>query len=167
MIVIKLCYQETTIHSTMTLLILGMKPGLFQSSLSVCLITRNTKICFLKPLPFSLNNRFPSISLLGNAGPGCRSANSPGDQPDVISVGATDSSSAVAAFSSHGPSAVNLRIKPEVSAPGVNIRSASHRGDELTAILSGTSMASKCDTFLRSGYSYRTAIFCSNIQKVC
>jgi hypothetical protein len=133
------------IHSTMTSLILGMKPELFQSSLSVCLITQNTCTNSLPETPHLILHPFftPISLLLGNAGPGCRTANSPGDQPGVISVGATDSSSAVASFSSHGPSAVALRIKPEVSAPGVNIRSASHRGDELTAILSGTSMASK------------------------
>ncbi|ODM94262.1 Bacillopeptidase F [Orchesella cincta] len=81
------------------------------------------------------------VFAIGNSGPGCRSANSPGDQPDLISVGATNAQNLITSFSSHGPSAVNLRIKPEVSAPGNNIRSASNLGDAFYVLLSGTSMA--------------------------
>ncbi|CAL8093748.1 unnamed protein product [Orchesella dallaii] len=81
------------------------------------------------------------VFAIGNSGPGCRSANSPGDQPDLISVGATNAQNLIVSFSSHGPSAVNLRIKPEVSAPGNNIRSASNIGDAFYVVLSGTSMA--------------------------
>lgn len=81
------------------------------------------------------------VFAIGNSGPGCRTANSPGDQPGVISVGATSQDDTIAIFSSHGPSASAMRIKPEVAAPGNNIRSAGISGDRAYAILSGTSMA--------------------------
>jgi len=81
------------------------------------------------------------VFAIGNSGPGCRTANSPGDRPNLISVGATNAMDAVTAFSSHGPSLTASRIKPEISAPGNNIRSCSHTTDTGYAILSGTSMA--------------------------
>jgi len=81
------------------------------------------------------------VFAIGNAGPGCRSAQSPGDQPNLISVGATDINDKVASFSGHGPSLIRAVIKPEVSAPGVDIRSAGIASDTSYAILSGTSMA--------------------------
>jgi subtilisin family serine protease len=81
------------------------------------------------------------VFAIGNSGPLCRTAGSPGDQPNVISVGATNAQNLITQFSSHGPSRTALRIKPEVSAPGNNIRSASNLGDRLYSYLSGTSMA--------------------------
>ena len=81
------------------------------------------------------------IFSIGNSGPNCRTAGSPGDQPNVISVGATNTDDTIATFSSHGPSSVAIRIKPEVSAPGNGIRSASNAGDRVYVNLSGTSMA--------------------------
>jgi len=81
------------------------------------------------------------VFAIGNSGPGCRSANSPGDQPNLISVGATNFQDAVAAFSSHGPVGLVNRVKPEISAPGNNVRSAGHLSDTAYTILSGTSMA--------------------------
>lgn len=55
--------------------------------------------------------------------------------------GASNAQNLIASFSSHGPSQVELRIKPEVSAPGNNIRSASNFCDLCYSVLSGTSMA--------------------------
>jgi len=81
------------------------------------------------------------VFAIGNSGPLCRTANSPGDQPGVISAGATNAQNLITSFSSHGPSRTAVRVKPEVSAPGNNIRSASHLGDRLYVIQSGTSMA--------------------------
>jgi subtilisin family serine protease len=59
-----------------------------------------------------------------------------------FSVGATDSADNLAAFSSHGPVTYGgeTYIKPDISAPGVNIRSASYGGGY--TVMSGTSMAS-------------------------
>src|SRR5688572_9995120 len=72
------------------------------------------------------------------------SISSPGSTPEAITVGAvttTRSGAAgiVASFSSSGPTPLSLRLKPEVSAPGVSILSASPGGTYAT--LSGTSMA--------------------------
>jgi len=81
------------------------------------------------------------IFAIGNSGPFCRTANSPGDQLNLISVGATTNLDAVASFSSHGPTLLSSRIKPEISAPGQDVRSAGHLGDSEYATFSGTSMA--------------------------
>jgi subtilisin family serine protease len=80
----------------------------------------------------------------GNAGPQCNTANSPGDYDNVIGVGATDSNDQLASFSSRGPSTGGsgiATVKPDISAPGALIRSASSSGDGLYSTLSGTSMA--------------------------
>jgi subtilisin family serine protease len=79
------------------------------------------------------------VFAIGNGGPLCTTANSPGDQ-NVISVGASTAANGLALFSSKGPS-IDGNIKPEISAPGENIRSASHTGDNAYATNSGTSMA--------------------------
>ncbi len=72
------------------------------------------------------------------------SIGSPGSAPDAITVGAVSTSrngpeDVVGSFSSSGPTPLSLRLKPEVSAPGVSIFSAAP-GDSY-ATLSGTSMA--------------------------
>uniref|UniRef100_A0A0P6JBF2 Membrane-bound transcription factor site-1 protease-like protein n=1 Tax=Daphnia magna TaxID=35525 RepID=A0A0P6JBF2_9CRUS len=76
----------------------------------------------------------------GNEGPKCKTASSPGDDANVIAVGATDSSDGLASFSSKGPSVGGL-LKPEVSAPGVSVRSAWNTGVNNYNSISGTSMA--------------------------
>jgi hypothetical protein len=76
----------------------------------------------------------------GNSGPECTTANSPGDYANVIAVGATDSTDGLASFSSKGPSKAGL-MKPEVSGPGVDVRSAWNSGDSRYSTISGTSMA--------------------------
>jgi len=71
------------------------------------------------------------VFALGNAGPLCGTANSPGDQQGLISVGATDTNDDIAYFSSRGPggspglfltgrTVFGKTFKPEVSAPGVS-----------------------------------------------
>lgn len=81
---------------------------------------------------------FPAFSV-GNTGPNCGTANSPGDYPAAFASGATDSIDNVASFSSRGPSAFG-GVKPNVSAPGVNIYSSVPTNSY--AYYSGTSMAS-------------------------
>ena len=75
----------------------------------------------------------------GNAGPSCGSAGVPGAYPESYGVGAFDVNHSIAFFSSRGPSGVDGGIKPDVSAPGVNVRS-SVPGNSYD-IFSGTSMA--------------------------
>ena len=78
----------------------------------------------------------------GNEGSGCSTITSPAIYAASFSVGATDSGDNIASFSSRGPVTVDgsNRLKPDVSAPGVNIRSSvpvnSYAGG-----WSGTSMA--------------------------
>src|SRR5829696_2801916 len=72
------------------------------------------------------------------------SVGSPGAAPEAITVGAVTTSrggpkDVVATFSSGGPTPLSLRLKPDVSAPGVGILSAAPRNS--FASLSGTSMA--------------------------
>ncbi len=75
-------------------------------------------------------------------GPG--SLSSPGTAKDAITVAAvtipTASGSSLASFSAAGPTALSLRLKPDISAPGVAIVSSVPRGR--WEALSGTSMAS-------------------------
>ena len=76
----------------------------------------------------------------GNSGSSCGTAGSPGDNPNAFGVGASDSSDIIASFSSRGPSGVDSSvIKPNVSAPGVIVRSSLKSGGYGT--MSGTSMA--------------------------
>ena len=80
---------------------------------------------------------FPVFSI-GNSGPGCGTANSPGDNPQAYGVGAHDSGNVIASFSSRGPSAFG-GVKPDVTAPGVAVRSSFPTSTYRA--LSGTSMA--------------------------
>jgi len=75
----------------------------------------------------------------GNDGEvGLGSIGIPASYPQSFAVGATDSEDAIADFSSQGPSFWD-EIKPDVSAPGVNIRSSTPDGQY--RLSSGTSMA--------------------------
>lgn len=80
---------------------------------------------------------FMSVSA-GNSGSACGTIyDTPSTETGVFTVGATNSGDTIAAFSSRGP--VGSLIKPQISAPGVTIRSA-YPGSSYTA-MSGTSMA--------------------------
>jgi subtilisin family serine protease len=79
----------------------------------------------------------------GNEGPACQTVDEPPARYDsVFSVGATDGSGSITGFSSRGPVGANgdlPLLKPDISAPGDNIRSSLPGGGYGTA--SGTSMA--------------------------
>src|SRR5437763_7742542 len=85
------------------------------------------------------------IAAAGNGGTGgCATV---GDPPAIysasFSVGAYDINNQLASFSSRGPSTYytpNL-LKPNISAPGVTVRSAYYSSDTSYTSLSGTSMA--------------------------
>jgi subtilisin family serine protease len=81
---------------------------------------------------------FPQFSN-GNAGPSCGSAGSPGDFLNTYAAGAFDINNTIADFSSRGPSAFGGELKPNIAAPGVDVRSSVPGGYEA---FSGTSMAS-------------------------
>ncbi|RME44029.1 MAG: peptidase S8, partial [Caldilineae bacterium] len=80
---------------------------------------------------------FPIFSA-GNNGPDGKTVGSPGSLDIALAVGATDPDDVIAWFSSRGPSPWG-KIKPDVSAPGVNVLSTLPGGAYGTA--SGTSMA--------------------------
>ena len=80
----------------------------------------------------------------GNAGPGCSSVNDPpAIYEATFSTGAIDINNTIAGFSSRGPVTRDgsNRLKPNISAPGVNNRSSYFSSDTSYANLSGTSMA--------------------------
>ncbi|MGW0786163.1 S8 family serine peptidase [Streptomyces sp. NPDC002913] len=81
---------------------------------------------------------FPAFSN-GNNGPGCDTAGSPGAYTNTYASGAFDNNNKIASFSSRGPG-VDGTVKPNISAPGVNVRSAVPGGGYTAK--SGTSMAS-------------------------
>lgn len=69
---------------------------------------------------------FPAF-IAGNEGPNPRTTRSPGDYPMSFAVGATDVNDNIADFSSRGPvfwEGIGDIIKPDVSAPGVDILSS-------------------------------------------
>ncbi|GLF96897.1 S8 family serine peptidase [Streptomyces yaizuensis] len=81
---------------------------------------------------------FPAFSN-GNAGPACNTSGSPGDYVASYSSGAFDINNAIASFSSRGAGDEG-GIKPNIAAPGANVRSAIRNGGY--GSFSGTSMAS-------------------------
>ncbi|MFJ2744136.1 S8 family serine peptidase [Streptomyces sp. NPDC087440] len=78
----------------------------------------------------------------GNRGDGktCSTAEAPGTQAPAYGVGAYDASGRIAGFSGFGPSRVDGSMKPNIAAPGVDVRSAAP-GSQYQ-LMSGTSMAS-------------------------
>jgi len=78
----------------------------------------------------------------GNSGPYCGSSGSPADSPmhSVIAVGSTTEEETLSDFSSAGPSYFD-EIKPDIAAPGSDVRSSYYTSDDAYSILSGTSMA--------------------------
>ncbi|KAL0484903.1 subtilisin-like serine protease [Acrasis kona] len=74
----------------------------------------------------------------GNAG--AKGISVPADAFNVITVGAVDSTGTIASFSSVGPT-YDRRIKPEVSAWGVDTQCANPRGTNGYAPVSGTSLS--------------------------
>ncbi|OXA63143.1 bacillopeptidase F [Folsomia candida] len=79
------------------------------------------------------------VFAIGGSGAACRTVGSPGDQPNLISVGATTNTDTMASFSPRGPNAQG-ELKPEISAPGNNIVSCG-TGANNYITMSGTSMA--------------------------
>ncbi|MFF4729382.1 S8 family serine peptidase [Streptomyces mirabilis] len=84
----------------------------------------------------------------GNSGPAEQTVGTPGIADSALTVGAVDKSDKLASFSSRGPRAGDSAIKPEITAPGVNITAARAAGttmgtpvDDYYTTSSGTSMA--------------------------
>jgi subtilisin family serine protease len=108
------------------------------------------------PLDLAVNELTRSSGTLfvvsaGNFGPESRTVASPGAADEALTVGAVDRDGAIAEFSSRGPRFGDLAVKPDLTAPGVDIVSALAAGsllgefepvvDQRYLRLSGTSMA--------------------------
>ncbi|MET1075494.1 MAG: S8 family serine peptidase, partial [Umezawaea sp.] len=79
------------------------------------------------------------VAAAGNEGPAAGTISSPGSASSALSVGAVDRSDVVAPFSGRGPAATG-GVKPDVTAPGVDITAAkAHTADHRS--MTGTSMA--------------------------
>jgi subtilisin family serine protease len=72
---------------------------------------------------------------------GSGSISSPGSASKAITVAAVTKQLGIASFSSAGPTPVSLELKPDVSAPGVDILSSVPPRDGTWETFSGTSMA--------------------------
>ncbi|MBM7775689.1 subtilisin family serine protease [Actinokineospora baliensis] len=80
---------------------------------------------------------FPSFAA-GNSGPWCQTTGSPGNYAESFASGAYGQNGHIAGFSSRG-SAYGSPVKPNLAAPGVDIRSSV--GANGYQLISGTSMA--------------------------
>lgn len=84
------------------------------------------------------------VASAGNSGPSCRTVGNDGptaQYDETYTVGASDINDNLASFSSRGPASFQgERIKPDIVAPGVSVRSSFPTNTY--AILSGTSMSS-------------------------
>jgi subtilisin family serine protease len=81
------------------------------------------------------------VMSIGNFGRNCSTALPPGDFANVIGVGALWEDNSIGLFSSRGPAVRTGILKPDISAPGVFIKSAWNESDSDYVTESGTSMA--------------------------
>jgi hypothetical protein len=81
----------------------------------------------------------------GNSGPDPYSVGAPGAADAALTVGAVDASDRLAAFSSRGPRVGDSSLKPDLTAPGVDVLAARSQyapeGEGSYQTMSGTSMA--------------------------
>jgi subtilisin family serine protease len=123
------------------------KPALAPDSINNSWICPPSEGCSTNTLLQIVNNVraagiFPAMAA-GNSGPSCSSiSDPPAIYQSSVSVGALDSSNAIASFSSRGPVTADgsNRRKPDLSAPGVNVRGAVPTNGYQSG-WSGTSMA--------------------------
>ena len=88
------------------------------------------------------------VAAAGNFGPGDETVGAPAVARAALAVGAVDGRDRLASFSSRGPVPNSFAIKPEITAPGVNITGARAAGTSLGtpidahyAVASGTSFS--------------------------
>ncbi len=106
---------------------------------------RNDPLC--RAVVEAMNKGMVVVAAAGNSGPGTSTILSPGINPNVITVGASNDNrtidiadDTIASFSSRGPTIEGVP-KPDLVAPGVNINSLSNLKLDGYRSSSGTSMA--------------------------
>ena len=106
---------------------------------------RNDPLC--RAVVEAMNKGIVVVAAAGNSGPGANTIASPGINPNVITVGASNDNrtidvadDTIANFSSRGPTIEGVS-KPDLVAPGVNINSLSNTSLDGYRSSSGTSMA--------------------------
>ncbi|MEU4677709.1 S8 family serine peptidase [Micromonospora sp. NPDC023737] len=81
----------------------------------------------------------------GNSGPDMQTVGAPGSADAALTVGAVDNLDRLAVFSSRGPRTGDNALKPDITAPGVDVLAArsqySPEGEGQYLTMSGTSMA--------------------------
>jgi subtilisin family serine protease len=112
-----------------------------------------TDIPGLDPLEAAVNTLSAEHGTLfviaaGNSGPRASTVGSPGSADAALTVGAVDDTDELAEFSSRGPRVGDGAIKPDITAPGVDITAARASGSTIDdgasgpyLTISGTSMA--------------------------
>ncbi|MEV0825935.1 S8 family peptidase [Nonomuraea rubra] len=87
-----------------------------------------------------LTQQYGTLFVVAAGNDGCDSCvGAPGDAPAALTVGAVDKQDRLAPFSSRGPVLADQAVKPDVTAPGVDISAAKAGGGRVA--MSGTSMA--------------------------
>jgi serine protease AprX len=131
--------------------------------LNLSLGTNSTQSYRIDPFDYAVERAWQAgitvVVSASNLGPAPRTITKPGDDPLVITVGATDDRSTVGLgddtlpnFSAHGPTAADGLAKPDVVAPGAHLVSLAAPGSTITTTFpssmaapyrrgSGTSMA--------------------------
>lgn len=108
---------------------LGLGPGDFEAPLLTGAVER-------------LSAEHGTLFVVAAGNNGCDACvGSPADAPAALTVGAVDRDDRLADFSSRGPAYGGYQLKPEVTAPGVEISAARAGGGDPYVANSGTSMA--------------------------
>ncbi|HVT65719.1 MAG TPA: S8 family serine peptidase [Mycobacteriales bacterium] len=103
------------------------------------------------------------VTSAGNSGPAAGTITAPGDDPDVITVGALNDGAtaspaddSIPSFSSAGPTAANAWLKPDLVASGQSVVSLKAPGSFIAQSFPGAAVGSS--NFVGSGTSFSAAI---------
>jgi len=105
--------------------------------------------CSWNTLQDSVNAHYAAgimfVAAAGNSGSSCNTVtDAPAMYLNTYTVGSTTSSNTMSSFSSRGPGTGTGLIKPNIVAPGSNVRSSYYSSDTSYTTMSGTSMATPC-----------------------